>query len=165
MAPSKPHHTLPITLIGKTDLMRLLQEIGALDEQLSQQNLQQRAQGGQETVVPAISAGLRQVSDQLGLDITSQSGRVRARDVITSYLHEAPLFQITFASEPPLDQLRLVVEWMRQNIHGLALVQTAVQPAIIAGCIIRSSNKVFDFSVREAFDTAAPHLLKEVGAL
>jgi F0F1-type ATP synthase delta subunit len=165
MAPSSSHHTLPASLISKADLMRLVREIGALDDQFSQQELQQRAQGNSTQSSVLISNGLRQVADNLRLDIATHSGRLNAKEAITGYLEKAPLFHISFASEPPVDQLQRIVEWLRQNIHGLAVVQTVVQPAIIAGCIIRSSNKVFDFSVRESFKVAAPQLLNEVRAL
>ena len=165
MASSSSHYTLPVSLVSKADLMHLIQEIGSLDDQCSQQEAQQRAQGSRTQVNVPISGRLRQITDDLDLNIATRSGRLNAKETIAGYLKEAPLFHISFASEPPVEQLQRVVEWLRQNIHGLAVVRTVIQPAIIAGCIVRSPNKVFDFTVREAFSAAAPKLLKEVRSL
>ncbi len=41
--------------------------------------------------------------------------------------------------------------WLRQNIHPYVMVTVGVQPTIAAGCIVRSTNKYFDFSLRENF--------------
>ena len=41
--------------------------------------------------------------------------------------------------------------WLRREIHPVVLLTVGLQPSIGAGCIVRSTNKQFDFSLREDF--------------
>ena len=41
--------------------------------------------------------------------------------------------------------------WLRREIHPLVLMTVGLQPNIGAGCIVRTTNKYFDFSLRQDF--------------
>ncbi len=45
-----------------------------------------------------------------------------------------------------------LVVWLRANIHPQILVHLGLQPSIAAGCVVRTANKQFDFSLSEAFE-------------
>ena len=152
-------------IVGQSDLVRLLREVDQLDEVYRQAAIQQRVGGSTSIGDTHVSAGLQQLSDLISSELVSADGRQAARQAINNLLEQSPQVRIAFASEPPLAQLRAVVDWLRQNIHSSVLVQTSVQPAIVAGCIIRSSNNVFDLSLRRSFEAALPQLIKEVRAL
>jgi hypothetical protein len=44
-----------------------------------------------------------------------------------------------------------LVGWFRANVHPHVLVQVGLQPNIAAGCVVRTTNKVFDLSLRNHF--------------
>jgi F0F1-type ATP synthase delta subunit len=41
--------------------------------------------------------------------------------------------------------------WLRQNIDSQVLVQVGLQPAIAAGCVVRTRNRQFDLSLGQNF--------------
>ena len=40
-----------------------------------------------------------------------------------------------------------IVAWLRTEIHPLILLEIGLQPTIAAGCVIRTTNKYFDYSI------------------
>ena len=44
-----------------------------------------------------------------------------------------------------------LITWIRQQIHPYTLLQVGLHPSIGAGCIVRTTNKFFDFSLRHRF--------------
>ncbi len=67
-------------------------------------------------------------------------------------LHQsAPILHISFSVDPPGAYVQKIVAWLRVNIHKYALITVGLQPNIGAGCIVRTTNKLFDFSLREFF--------------
>jgi F0F1-type ATP synthase delta subunit len=44
--------------------------------------------------------------------------------------------------------LEKILLWLRQNVHPQVLLQVGLQPAIAAGCVLRTTNKIFDMSLK-----------------
>jgi len=57
-----------------------------------------------------------------------------------------PRLHLTFASLPNAELKRQLTAWARENIHELALVSFHYDQSIIGGVVIRTRNKIFDFS-------------------
>lgn len=165
MAPSNTVNPLSAVIVSQSDLVMLLREIEQFDGQCAQAALQKRVKSEAVVVPTHASLGLQQLADQSGLSLSTDEGRQELRNTVNDLLTRSPRLHISFASEPPQVHLRTVVEWLRHNIHASVLVRTSVQPAIVAGCIIRSSNRVLDLSLRRSFEEALPQLTKEVRAL
>jgi hypothetical protein len=71
---------------------------------------------------------------------------------VLAKLHEtAPIMHISFSVDPPGPYVQKIVTWLRKNIHPFVLVTVGLQPNIGAGCVVRTTNKMFDFSLREYF--------------
>jgi F0F1-type ATP synthase delta subunit len=59
---------------------------------------------------------------------------------------------MSFASEPSAKSLGTLVDWLRTNIHPQVVVSVGIQPSIAAGCIVRTPNRQYDFSLRQSLD-------------
>lgn len=140
--------SLPTTVTGLTDVTRLSHEASTLDEYMRQAALRK---GGDATRLPKIPVMLDDVATLNHLNLMHEEDRQRLTAFLTVLQSSAPVIHLSFASEPSTDFTSKIVTWLRQNIHPLLLVQVGLQPSIAAGCTIRTTNKVFDFSLRQHF--------------
>jgi F0F1-type ATP synthase delta subunit len=144
------HHTqtlaLPSTVTGLTDVTRLEHEAATLDEYLRQAALRK---GGDANMLPKIPVMLDDVATLNHLNLLHEADRQKLAAFLKSLQTSAPTVHMSFASEPSAEFTAKIVTWLRQNIHPLLLVQFGLQPSIAAGCTLRTTNKVFDFSLRQ----------------
>jgi hypothetical protein len=63
----------------------------------------------------------------------------------------APVMHVSFSVDPPGPYVQKIVFWFRHNIRGDILVRVGLQPNIGAGCVVRTTNKSFDFSLKKIF--------------
>jgi F0F1-type ATP synthase delta subunit len=57
-----------------------------------------------------------------------------------------------------------IVAWLRQNLHPTALVTVGLQPSIVGGCIVRTPDHFYDFSLRRQFKEQLPSLVEDIRA-
>ena len=69
---------------------------------------------------------------------------------------------ISFSSEPTPIFLERLLSWIRREINPLVLLTIGLQPAIGAGCIVRTTNKYFDLSLRQTFIDKRKLLLEQI---
>ncbi len=147
------HHAvqlvLPATVTGLTDVTRLRRESETLDEYLRQAGLRK---GGHATELPKFPAMLDDVATANHLNLLQAADRQKLADFLQQLQTKAPVVHMSFASEPSTEFTGKIVTWLRQNIHPLLLVHVGLQPSIAAGCTLRTTNKVFDFSLRQYFE-------------
>lgn len=132
-----------------SDLRRVRRELEALDEFLHESALRQ---GGKEVKLPATSRLLEDVAADSGLNLLKKTDRDRLRKFLTLLIQKAPVIHMSFATEPSSKALAKLVSWLRENIHPQVVVSVGVQPSIAAGCVVRTSNRQYDFSLRRALD-------------
>jgi F0F1-type ATP synthase delta subunit len=77
-------------------------------------------------------------------------------------LEKSPTIHISFASEPSNDFLQKIVSWSRKNVHPYSLINVGLQPSVIVGCEVRTTNKVFDMSLRNKFGQMREVLIKKL---
>ena len=58
---------------------------------------------------------------------------------------------MSFSADPSVTFLTKLMTWLRQEIHPQVLLTVGLQPTIGAGCILRTTNRYFDFSLRQDF--------------
>lgn len=76
-----------------------------------------------------------------------------------------PIVHITLAVEADREHLEQIVLWLRSHVHPQAVIEVGLQPALIAGAYVRTSNQVFDLSLRGALRDGRALLKREIGAL
>lgn len=139
---------LPVGVISPTDIARLTREIESIDAFFREQEIRT---GGTTNTMPRLS----KLMDQLAIDNQLNLLESKDRSVILELLQKlhsnAPVMHISFSVDPPGAYVQKIVAWLRANIHQHVLVTVGLQPNIGAGCVVRTTNKLFDFSLREYF--------------
>ncbi len=148
MAHDQKTFILPIAVVGKADIMRLLRELGNVDEFLKQSAL--RAPGT-NVVAPRSSRLLEAVAKENQLNLLAAGHREVLRQQLEAIRDHAPGIHMSFAADPSPLFLQKIVTWLRTEIHPNVLLQIGLQPTIAAGFIMRTPNKYFDFSLRKHF--------------
>ena len=144
---------LPAQLSGKTDINRLLRELEMLEEALI-------AQQSKKTPPPKVTSLLNQTALANGYKLLEQTHRKHITDQLTKIRDHAPLLHISFAAEPSPKVTETLLSWLRSNVHRYALLQIGLQPAIAAGCVLRTPNKIFDMSLGATLQKQTPYLLE-----
>lgn len=149
MAPSpSAGYVLPLSVTSPTDLGRLLRELETLDNSLMQYDLK-----GQTAAVkmPKTSLLLDSVVDVNKLDLVVPEQRKNIIKFLQDAKAHAPVLHISFGADPAPAFVEKLMTWLRREIHPQVLLTIGLQPNIGAGCLVRSTNRYFDFSLRENF--------------
>lgn len=140
---------LPMQVFGVVEVRRLSHELETLDDYLRQAKV--REGGGKQASLPRASRLLDATASENHLNLLEEADRQKLAGYLQQILEQAPTVHISFASDPSAAFLEKVVSWLRGNIHPLMLIRLGLQPSIAAGCVIRTANRSFDFSLRHRF--------------
>lgn len=139
---------LPNGLVTRADVGRLVREAEAVDNALNQAAIRTE---GTPTEVPKLSALLTETAALNKLNLLQQADRQRLLASLQSIQSSAPTLHMSFNNDPsPVFQQGLIT-WVRQNLHPQLLLRIGLQPSIGAGAMVRSTNRYFDFSLRQRF--------------
>lgn len=141
-----PSLTLPISIVEPSDVRKTYRELEGIDEFLRQASLRK---SGASPNLPRTTKSLDDMAELNALQLLDPVDRAKAMQFLETLLADAPVIHISFAAEPSMSFTTKVITWLRKNIHPLVLMQIGLQPSIGAGCIVRTENKVFDFSLRQ----------------
>lgn len=139
---------LPLSVVGRVDIGRLVREVEALENYLETNIIRDPSTTPK---MPKTSRLLDDIIIQNKIDPFKETDRERLKQFLTSIKTEAPLLHISFSADPSPTFIQKLLAWLRHEIHPLVLLQVGLQPTIGAGCIVRTTNKQFDFSLRQSF--------------
>jgi hypothetical protein len=137
---------LPLNIISKVDVARLARELKSLDDFFV---AAKSRPAGTDLRLPTLSRSLNDVAKDNNYSLLEEEHRKTLYKQLNQIIGSAPLIHISFAAEPSPKALEKLLVWFRTNIHSYALLQVGLQPTIAAGCVVRTTNKVFDMSLRE----------------
>lgn len=162
-APKPPAHqfVLPVLVFGMPEVRRLRRELETLEEFMNSSALRTP---GTQAALPRLSRMCEALSLENHLNLLQAADRKQLLTFIKGVETAAPQIHISFATDPSSAFTARVVTWLRGNIHRYALVQIGLQPTIAAGCVVRTANKVFDFSLRERFTKTEALLIESFEA-
>lgn len=140
---------LPTQVFGVVEVRRLRREIETLDEFMRQAAI--REAGGKQAALPRLSRLLDATASENHLNLLQAADRKQLVNALQGTLDRAPVIHLSFASDPSAAFLEKVVSWLRNNIHPITLIRLGLQPSIAAGCVLRTPNRAFDFSLRHRF--------------
>lgn len=146
--------SLPIQIVTQTDVSRLCREVEALNEFFTQAAIK----GAQAKTVPSSSQSLNTLISDNGLNMLKQEDRNSLKFFLDNIRNKAPVVSASFATDPKADFLMKLAAWFRTEAHPYVLLKVGLQPNIAAGCVIRTSNKYFDFSFRNQFSLSKEKL-------
>lgn len=148
MEPDNQAITLPVGIISPTDIARLTREIEGIDNFFRDQKIRT---GGETNAMPRLSKLMDQLAVENKINLLVETDRNKILVILEQLHKSAPILHISFSVDPPGAYVQKVVAWLRSNVHRYALVTVGLQPNIGAGCVVRTTNKMFDFSLREFF--------------
>lgn len=140
--------TIPLNVLTRSDVGRLLREAEAVEEFLQQAAIRKP---GTSLQLPKSSQLLEDTMSLNNLSTLKQADRQWAVNELKKLHTSAPVLNISFAVDPSAIFLQKLITWLRQQIHPQILLQIGMQPALGAGCVVRTTNKYFDFSLGQRF--------------
>lgn len=154
---SKQVLILPTLIFGTTEVRRLARELESYGEAIRQAELSK-----QESTA-RMSRLLQALADENRLDFGRAEDRQTMHAFLKTILTSAPVVHISFATDPSSAVMAKLVGWFRANVDPRVLVQVGLQPNIAAGCVVRTTNKVFDLSLRGHFADNRQLLIDTIG--
>ncbi len=148
---------LPVQVVSPADISRLLREAETLEEFMHRQT-------GQALEPPRTSRLLQEFAAANSLNVLQAADRQAATTFLQAIKAHAPVVHMSFATDPSAAFTAKLVTWLRTNIHPQLLVRIGLQPSIAAGCVVRTPNKVFDFSLRQKFTDQRGRLIDTLKA-
>lgn len=148
---------LPMEVVGRADITRMQRELNALDDFFVTASAHK---AGTTMAPPRLTRMLNQLAADNQTNLLEAGQRKELNGQLGNLLKNAPLFHISFAAEPSPKALESILAWLRTNIHPQILLEVGLQPAIAAGCVLRTPNKLFDMSLSTYVKKQEPYLVK-----
>ena len=139
---------LPASASSPADIGRLISALEQIDESLLQLSLRH---GGKDVKLPKTTKLMDQTIELNHVNLLQQADRQALQKFLVEVKARAPVLHISFSAEPTPAFLEKLLGWLRREIHPLVLVTVGLQPTLGVGCVVRSTNKYFDFSLRQDF--------------
>jgi F0F1-type ATP synthase delta subunit len=153
---------LPVLVFGLVEVRRLRRELEALDEFMRQAAIREP---GKQPSLPRLSRLLDALATDSGRNLLQEADRRELYQYMKNIEKTAPTIHISFASDPSSAFVAKLVTWLRTNIHPHVLLQIGLQPAIAAGCVVRTANKSFDMSLRHNLTEQRAKLIEALDAM
>lgn len=155
---------IPPSIVSKIDVSRLVNEFERVDNEMTAAIVRAKVGTKEETHL-----GLsEQLKDFLNLNQLRPSSSKERTDLIKQLRllkDTVPTIHMTFAVEADPQSLQQLAAWLRGSVHPQAVIAVGLQPALIAGVYLRTSNQVRDLSLRSMLKDGRGLLLKDLGAL
>lgn len=152
---------LPVGLVTHADASRIAREAEAVDNFMRQAAIRTP---GTPVQMPKTSHLFEELVSINKLNLLQEPDRERLAKFLHAVMTTAPILHISFNTDPsPLFQQRLIT-WIRQQMHPFVLLQIGLHPSIGAGCVVRTTNKYFDFSLRQRFADQRKLLISKLTA-
>ncbi len=160
MAPEKSGLVLPVMVVGAVDINRLLREIKNLQAALQAQTL--RSEGQAAKTLPKLSQLLDEFVQVNALDLLQTTDQKHALQFLGEVQRDAPRIHLSFSADPSPQFMSKLTAWFRSNIHPTVLITVGLQPGIGAGCVMRTANRYFDFSLGKSFENKRELLMQQL---
>lgn len=137
---------LPLMVVGPVDVGRLIRELEVIDNHLLQARLRNT-----EPRLPRATHLMEQTVELNKLNLLQAADRKRLQELLMTVREQAPVLHVSFSADPSAAFIEKLMAWLRREIHPVVLLTIGLQPNIGAGCIVRSTNRQFDCSLRQDF--------------
>lgn len=152
---------LPPSVQTRSDVARMIRELLEYDELARQAELR----GTQVPSINHLSVQLRATAEVFKSQLEESEARRKLSERL-KFLHKAaPQIHLSFAVQPSVHAIERILGWFRSNAHPATLVQIGIDPSVVVGCRVRTTNKVFDFSFAKLLDESTDILKKGVTSL
>lgn len=152
---------LPLSVVTRSDVSRSLRELGLLDDFFHQAAVR----GSTPSEMPALSKVLDSLAQANGLNLLHAEHREPLKAFLTSLKAKAPVVHISFPSVPSDPFTAKILEWFRKEVHPHVVLHVGLMPELAAGCLVRTTSKMYDFSLRKKFEASKVKLVASLEAL
>lgn len=139
---------LPLSAISPADIGRLSRELETINNALLEMSVRK---SGEAVKMPQTSRLMDQLIELNTLNLLHQGDRLLLNQFLQAIKHRAPVMHMSFSADPSTTFLEKLITWLRREIHPQVLLNIGLQPTIGAGCVVRTTNHQFDFSLRQDF--------------
>lgn len=146
---------IPLNVIARADISRSLRELESIMEYFHQSALR----GSQAKDLPVLGKVLDSIASTNNLNLLHPEDRDKLKAFLTHVKAKAPVVHMSFPSKPGEPFLAKIVQWFRSEAHPYTVLHVGLQPELAAGCLVRTSNKSFDFSFRRRFEQSKQKLI------
>lgn len=160
--PAKGQLGLPILVTSAVDVGRLIRELEQIDNALLQLSL--RA-SGTTVQMPKTSHLMDQMIELNALNLLQPKDRAKLSEFLTAVRAKAPVLHMSFSADPSPAFIEKLMTWLRREINPYVLLTIGLQPTLGVGCIVRTTNKYFDFSLRQDFIKKRELLLAQMSQM
>lgn len=147
---------LPLSVVTRSDISRSLRELTEIEDYFHQAAVR----GSKDQQIPTMSKVLDGLATANGLNLIHPEDRSRLKEFLTRIKNNAPVVHMSFPSEASAPFLAKILEWFRREAHPHTVLHVGLQPELAAGCLVRTTNKLFDFSFRKRFEQSKQKLLQ-----
>ena len=156
--------TLPSSVVTVRDLARLVAEVEELDNELTTTTVRAHVSKG-VVEQPIMTAAFEDFLSENELDFNESKERSRLVKALRKLKDNVPVIHMTFAVPADNESLQQIAAWVRQSVHPQAVLEIGLQPSLVAGVYVRTTNKIIDLSMRTALKGKRDILLKDLEAL
>lgn len=143
-----PGLNLPDRIVSSSDLIKAARELEKIDDFLYQTRLRMP---GRPVTLPKSSKTLDDLANANDVSLLDEEKRRALLKSMQELIEKSPIMHMSFASEPSSIFMEKIIRWGRKNVHPHLLINIGLQPSVMVGCEIRTTNKVFDLSLRNKF--------------
>lgn len=140
----KEQMKLPTSIVSTGDARRLRRDLASLEDTLQAIRLRTNAPVAK---LPRLSRMLEEFASTNRLNLLMPDDRHHAEVFMEYVIKKAPVMHISFASEATRKFTTELIVWLRTNYDSEMLMEVGLEPNIAAGCVVRTTNKMFDFSL------------------
>jgi hypothetical protein len=151
--------TLPDSTSTLADVSSLSDELEQLENFLRQASVRQT---GTPMTLPKFSPAFDHIVADNNLNMLQAEHRDYLMQTLGWLREHAPQVHMSFSAEPSRQFLTKLTNWGRQNISPILLVRVGMQPTIGVGCMLRTTNKIFDLSLKKRFEEQKSLLVEEL---
>ncbi|HET8689941.1 MAG TPA: hypothetical protein VFL81_00705 [Candidatus Saccharimonadales bacterium] len=151
---------LPGDIVGRADVTKVLRELESVNDFMLQADLRHVA-----VRLPAISRQLNSLAEANQYDLSDKRQRLQLITFLNKIRSLAPQIHLSLASEPSETATAKIIDWLRRELSSYTMLEIGIQPSMVAGCRIRTTNKLFDFSLHRQLASAEPALRQKIGEL
>lgn len=158
----KKEFALPLSILGAAELNRIYRELELLDDFLRQDTVRSP---GQQLKMPSTTRVMDEFCRTNEVNMLDEAEREAVKIFLKKMKKSAPVVHISFAVEASPAFITKILRWIRENIHPHALLQVGMTPSIVGGCIVRTTNQVFNFGLKQKFDEHKSLLQEQIRTL
>lgn len=155
---------LPSSVVTRVDVSRLVSETERLDNLLTAAAARKKIKRTRLTK-PKMSEQLSEFLDENELEITESRKRSQLIKQLRLLKTKVPVVHMTFAVAADPESLAMLVSWFRKSVHPQAVISVGLQPRLVAGVHLRTTNQVYDLSLKARVEASRGILAEELGAL